>query len=114
MEPKETSRRSSRTKASIAKDINLMKKLIVRNKQSIVGRYLNDWTILPAKLSKNGKNITETDIFQVGHLNTLRYISIPHDELIPTQEWINGFIAAARDINNKSYGKYTFYSGNED
>lgn len=47
-------------------------------------------------------------LFQIGHLPTLRYISFPRVECIPTFEWIDGFICAAQD-KKEQYKIYVFY-----
>lgn len=47
-------------------------------------------------------------MFQVGYLNNLRYITLPRQDVNPTNTWINGFIECARDSTCKSYNGYEF------
>jgi len=45
--------------------------------------------------------------FQIGHMHTLRYISFHRDYVVPTREWLEGFIKAAEAME-KHYKNYQF------
>lgn len=49
----------------------------------------------------------ERDHVQIGHKDTLRYISFPRSQTIATREFIEGFIEAAKK-KDKSYNGYMF------
>lgn len=69
-----------------------MKSILRRYYGTLVFRDVNDYALYVAPF----KEIK--DLFQIGHLATLRYISIPRKEVNPSPEWVDGFIRAAERL----------------